>query len=112
MEELKPFPTIKLYKGATSIVKFNFSKVQMDGGYLVFTMKKEHSKQVLMEIKFDEQKVYDVVFQADFTKNLYTSEHYIYDIMLHLDDERFPLCDISHIVVQGTAGGKTNGWNC
>lgn len=106
---LKQYPAITLYKGATSIVRFDLSNVEMNDGYFVLTVKKKNSKQVLFEIKFEEQMVYDVVFEDDFTKDLYIGDSYYYDIMYHIGGERFPQCAPSPITVLETVGGMING---
>lgn len=106
---LKQYPTITLYKGATSIVRFDFSNVEMNNGYFILTVKKKNNKKVLKEHKFTEPKVYDVVFDDDLTKDLYTNEQYYYDIMYHIGGERFPQCSPSPITVLDTVGGMIDG---
>ena len=106
---LKKYPEIILYKGATSIVRFDFSIAEMNEGYFILTVKKKNSQKVLKEFKFTEQKVYDLVFEDEFTKDLHSNEHYYYDIMYHIGGERFPQCAPSPITVLETVGGMIDG---
>lgn len=102
---LTRYPKIILYKGATSVVKLDLSNTQMNGGYFVLTIKETNNDDPIKEMMFDESKIYDVVFEDDFTKNLSTNKSYQYDIMYHLDGERFPQCKPSPIVVYSVVGG-------
>lgn len=106
---LKEYPKITLYKGATSVVRFDLSNVNMNEGYFVFTMKAKKSNDVLKQFVFNEKKIYDVTFEDDFTKDLIISCDYYYDIMYHVGEERFPQCLPSKIEIKKTIGGLDSG---
>lgn len=105
---LKQYPEITLHKGASSIVKFDFSNIEMGDGFHVFTMKDKVNKTVLKSIRFDEAREYNIAFDDDFTKDLSTVGEYCYDIMYHLNENRFPRCAVSPIKVVETVGGRNN----
>ena len=98
--KLSIFPTITLYRGATCEVTFDFSDFDFsNGGYCQFVMKQTYSDKKIKSINFDESKKYIVVFNDDFTVNL-SNHEYKYDIMYMINDERYPQCKTSKIVVE------------
>lgn len=102
MEQL---PTINLRKGATTVVQVDLSDFDMQGGYVALTIadkKGEKRKSWTM----DEQRVWYITIPDEFTADLKVSESkYVYDIMWHLEDERFAQCAPSNVIVEATVGG-------
>lgn len=102
MEQL---PAITLRKGATTVVQIDLSNFDMQGGYVALTISNKKGEP-LKSWKTDEQKVWSVTFPDEFTADLKVSEeNYLYDIMWHLNDERFAQCAPSPVIVEATAGG-------
>lgn len=100
------FPTIYLMKGATTVVQVDLTDFDMQGGYAVLAVSEARSGKVLRAWKMEERRVHEVVFPDEFTAELSVSDSkYVYDIMWHLNDERFAQCAPSPIDVASTAGG-------
>ena len=94
------FPIIYLYRGATCEIEFDFSDFDFsNGGYCQFIMKKLNSDEPIKTIDFTESDKYTIVFQDDFTINL-TDDEYRYDIMYMINDERYPQCSPSKIIMK------------
>ena len=94
------FPVIYLYRGATSEINFDFTNFDFsNGGYCQFAMKKILNDEIIKTINFIESDKYTIVFQDDFTVNL-TDNEYRYDIMYMINDERYPQCVPSKIIVK------------
>ena len=91
--------TIKLYRGATSDVEFDFTGFNFVGNNkCVFTMKPLYNDEIIKQFEFTEPKVYNEVFTDEFTATLEDSE-YRYDIMYMVGEERYPQCLPSKIEV-------------
>lgn len=102
MEQL---PTITLRKGATTVVQVDLSNFDMQGGYVALTISDKKGNP-LKSWKMDEQRVWDITIPDEFTASLKVStENYLYDIMWHLNDERFAQCAPSPVIVEATVGG-------
>lgn len=104
---MEKFQPILLKQGATTIVEIDLSDFDMSGGSVVLTMRKcNKSKRVVRTWEFTESKVHEVIFEDEFTATLDTGKfNYEYDIMWHLDGERFAQCAPSVIEVMRTVGG-------
>lgn len=103
------YPTIKLMKGATSIVEVDLTEFDMQGGYVAMSMG-DAGRGVIREWRFDTSEPHAVVFEDEFTATLTAGgSRYWYDIMWHIDGERFAQCVPSPIDVSETVGGYTNG---
>lgn len=91
--------TLYIYRGATSTIEFDFSDFDFDGGKCVFTISNICKKTKLFQYEFDEARKYNVILTDEFTATL-TDNQYLYNLMLILDDERFPQCADSDIIVR------------
>lgn len=103
------YPTIQLYQGATSVVEIDLTNFELQGGKIVVTMRnKSGKKEVIRTWEFDRAIKHEIVFTDEFTATLALGARYEYDIMWHLDDERFVQCEPSDINVSRTVGGWSN----
>ena len=91
--------TLYLYRGATSSIKFDFSNFVFNGGKCIFTISNICKKTKLFQFEFDESKEYIVIIPDEFTATLKDNE-YLYNIMYIKDDERYPQCADSDIIVR------------
>ena len=102
---VEQFPTITLRKGATSVVEVDLSGFDMQGGTVVLAIADKKGR-VLWSWEADESRVHYVTVPDEFTAGLKLGEsRYVYDIMWHLNDERFAQCAPSPVIVEATAGG-------
>lgn len=102
---MKELTTIQLFRGATSEVEFDLSDFNFEiNSELLFTIKQRNSNRVVLQKRFTESKKYNVIFTDEFTATLYKNE-YVYDIMYLINDERYPQCLPSRIVVSEVVGG-------
>lgn len=93
--------TIYLYRGATSSIEFDFSNFTFESGSkCVFTIMDLCKKNKLLTLEFNEKKKYTTLIRDEFTATL-TDNKYIYNIMYITDNERFPQCADSDIIVKG-----------
>lgn len=107
-KDLKQLPAITLYRGATCEVIFDFSDFDFsNGGHCEFVMKETYTDKIIKKIDFDEAREYKVVFNDDFTINLAKKE-YRYDIMYMVNDERYPQCSPSKIIMEEVVNEYTN----
>lgn len=103
------YPTIQLYQGATSVVEIDLSNFELQGGTIVVTMRSKGGKrEVIRTWEFDRAIKHEIVFTDEFTATLKLGSQYEYDIMWHLDNERFAQCEPSDINVSRTVGGWSN----
>ena len=101
MEQLQP---INLRKGATGLLQVDLTTFDMGGGFVALTI--SDKKGPLRSWKMDEAKVWDLIIPDEFTATLKVSnETYQYDIMWHVNGERFAQCAPSQVIVEATAGG-------
>lgn len=104
------YPTIQLYQGATSVVEIDLTNFDLQGGKVIFTMRsKSGAKEVLKTWEFTESIKNTITFTDEFTATLKIGNGYEYDIMWHLNDERFAQCSPSDINVSRTVGGWPHG---
>ena len=91
--------TIKLYRGATSEVEFDFTSFTfVENSKCVFMMKPLYNDEIIKEIEFTESKLYIETFTDEFTATL-GDDKYRYDIMYMINEERYPQCLPSEIEV-------------
>lgn len=106
---MEQYPAIKLMKGATSVVEVDLTDFDMQGGSVLLVMR-EKGGDVIREWELSEQGVHECVFEDEFTALLNVSKYnYEYDIMWHIDGERFAQCAPSPIEVTRTVGGYPYG---
>lgn len=108
---MEQYPNIKLMQGATSIVELDLADFDFQGGSVVFTMRRcGRGDQVVRTWKFEEAAVHRIVFEDEFTATLDIGKHnYEYDVMWHLDGERFAQCAPAFVEVSRTVGGWRDG---
>ena len=99
--------TIKLYRGATSEVEFDFTGFNFEGNKCVFTMKRLCNDDIVKQIEFTEQKIYKEIFTDEFTATL-QDERYRYDIMYVVGEERYPQCSPSVVEVSEVVNEYTD----
>ena len=105
MEQLAP---ITLRKGATSVVSVDLTAFEMQGGSVVLAISDKKGKP-LKTWETDKQEKWGITIPDEFTATLKVGEEsYIYDIMHHIGEERFALCEPSPVKVLLTAGGYQN----
>ena len=105
---IKEFPIIKLHKGATTIVEFDLTDFDFQGGYVMLTIK-DAKENIIKEQRLDFKGINQVMFTDEFTANFKVGKgNYKYDLMWHIDNERFAQCLPSNIDVYSTVGGKEN----
>lgn len=104
---MEKYPTITLYKGATTIIRLDLTEMDMQGGSVVFTVRSKVNRALVKKWVFCESETYDITFSEEMTAQLMTGKgNYEYDIMWHIDGERFPQCGPSDIIVMHTVGGR------
>lgn len=104
MSVLTQFETIKLYRGATSEIEFNFENfVFEEDSYCLLTIKNTYNDDVVFTYKFTESKKYTVIFNDEITATL-NNNKYRYDIMYVINDERYPQCKPSVVEVSEVVG--------
>ena len=92
--------TLYLYRGATSIIEFDFTQFQFDGdNKCVFTISNLCGKTKLFQYEFTTSDKYTVLIPDEFTATLKENQ-YLYNIMLIEGDERIPQCADSDIIVR------------
>lgn len=97
---------IYLYRGASSLIDFDFSNFEFQGGYVLLTVQDTQTKTNVKTYKFTKQEKTTVLFDDELTSNLkISSTRYKYDLMHHVDNERFPQCTPTPVVVFDTIGG-------
>lgn len=107
---LEKFPTIRLQKGATSILGIDLTEFDFQGGTVVFTVQKSYCNEIVKEWEFSTPEVHAIVFEDDFTSTLKTgNKSYEYGITWRVDGERFSQCAPSNIEVGKTVGGFPHG---
>ncbi|MBE6156967.1 MAG: BspA family leucine-rich repeat surface protein [Firmicutes bacterium] len=96
---MKELETLKLYRGATSVIEFDFSEFEFENnGYCQLTIKKKYNDDIIFQHDFEKSIKYYVTFKDEFTSGL-DDDKYKYDIMYMLNDERYPQCSISDIII-------------
>lgn len=110
---MEQYQAIRLMRGATSIVELDLADFDFQGGSVVLTMRESGRKgRVVRTWEFTTAEVHSIVFEDEFTATLDLGKHnYEYDIMWHLDGERFAQCAPSPIEVSRTVGGWQDGDN-
>lgn len=91
--------TLYLYRGATSSIKFDFTNFEFNGGKCIFTISKICTKGKLFQFEFTESKEYVVIIPDEFTSTL-KDNAYLYNVMYELNNERYPQCADSDIIVR------------
>ncbi len=93
--------TLYFYRGATSSIEFDFTNFDFAGGSCEFTISNICKNTKLFQMEFTESIKYTVVIPDEFTATLKDNK-YIYNIMYFINDERYPQCADSDIIVRDT----------
>ena len=96
--------TLYFYRGATSSVEFDFTEFDFKGGKCVFTITPLCGKEKLMQLEFNQNLKYTVLIPDEFTATLKDNQ-YLYNIMFVINDERYPQCADSDIIVRNVVNG-------
>lgn len=91
--------TLYFYRGATSAIEFDFTNFNFNGGTCVFTISSICKKDKLFQFEFSTPDKYTVIISDEFTATLKDNK-YLYNIMYILEDERYPECADSDIIVR------------
>lgn len=92
--------TLYLYRGASSSIEFDFTNFNFKyGSKCVFTISNLCKKENLLQFEFTQSKKYTMVIKDEFTKELKDNQ-YLYNIMYIVDNERYPQCSDSDIIVR------------
>lgn len=98
---MKELETLKLYRGATSVIELDFTGFNFESNsYCQLTIKKKYNDDIVFQHDFKKPIKYYVTFKDEFTVGLDDND-YKYDIMYMLNEERYPQCSISDIVIDG-----------
>lgn len=96
---MKELETLKLFRGATSVIELDFTGFNFeDNSYCQLTIKKKYNEDIIFQHDFNKSIKYYVTFKDEFTVSL-DDDKYKYDIMYMLNDERYPQCSISDVIV-------------
>ena len=97
--------TLYLYRGASSIIEFDFSNFDFDNNSkCVYTISSIYENNKLLQFEFDEKQKYTMIISDEFTKTLKDNK-YLYNIMYIVGDERYPQCADSDIIVRNIVNG-------
>lgn len=107
MNELE---TLVLYQGATMMFQIDLTGCELNGGKFVLCVREKDKNKPILVKEMTSADVHTVTIGTNITQNLIISEDkYEYDIMLHINGERFPQCSPSPVSVRKTVGGVRNG---
>lgn len=108
---LKVLEKLKLYRGATSVIELDFTGFTFENNsYCQLTIKKKYNDDIVFQHDFDKPIKYYVTFKDEFTASL-DDDKYKYDIMYMLDDERYPQCLISDIIIDEVVNNYKGEFN-
>lgn len=91
--------TLYLYRGASSSIDFDFTNFEFNGGKCIFTISNLCKKENLLQFEFDKSQKYTMIITDEFTSKLKDNK-YLYNIMYMINDDRFPQCADSDIIVR------------
>lgn len=91
--------TLYLYRGASSSIEFDFTEFNFNGGKCIFTLSNLCKKENLLQFEFNESKKYTMIISDEFTSQLKDNK-YLYNIMFIINDERYPECADSDVIVR------------
>jgi uncharacterized membrane protein len=91
--------TLYLYRGGTSSIKFDFRNFDFKEGKCIFTISNICKKTKLFQFEFSESKEYIVIIPDELTATL-SDNQYLYNIMYEINNERYPQCADSDIIVR------------
>ena len=97
--DLEKLETLKLYRGATSVIELDFMGFKFeDNSICQFTIQKKYNDDIIFQHDFKKSIKYYVTFRDEFTVGLEDND-YKYDIMYMLKNERYPQCSISDVII-------------
>lgn len=92
--------TLYLYRGASSVIEFDFSDFEFaSNSKCVFTISSLCNKEEVFSYEFTQAELYEVLIRDDITINLKDNQ-YKYNIMYILNGERYPQCADSDVIVR------------
>lgn len=101
---MKTLQPIIIYRGATSEVNFDFTDFNFEpNSSCILTIKNKEGTETKFGYIFTEPKKYTVIFQDEETID-FTDDEYEYDIMYLVNDERYPQCAPSKVIVKEVVG--------
>lgn len=99
MSEVLTYPTIVLHRGCATVLEMDMTNFDYYGGYVMFTIKRKTNYDAVFEYRLDKQEKCQIVLDKIFTEKLrYAS--YLYDLVLVVDEEYYPLCLPSEVIVE------------
>lgn len=101
---LEKLDTIVLYKGATTVLEIDLTEWDMRLGTFLLTVRDLEEDVIFKEFELTTSEKHQIVFKDDETINLSVDKKYGYDIMMLVDEERYPQCSISPIKVIKVVG--------
>lgn len=108
---MKELETLKLYRGATSVIELDFTGFTFkSNSYCQLTIKKKYNDDIIFQYDFNKSIKYYVTFKDEFTAGL-DDDKYKYDIMYMLNDERYPQCSISDIIIDEVVNNYVGDFN-
>lgn len=91
--------TLYLYRGATSSLKFDFTNFNFNNGKCIFTISNICKNTKIFQFEFNESKEYYIIIPEELTAQL-TDNQYLYNIMYEINNQRYPQCADSDIIVR------------
>lgn len=101
LEKLDP---IVLYRGATTILEIDLTEWDMRLGIFLLTVRDLEEDIIFKEFELTTSEKHQIIFKDDETINLVVGKKYGYDIMMLIDEERYPQCSISPVKVVKVVG--------
>ena len=96
---------ITIKKGATALLRVDLTQFDFQGGYVVLTIKHKDRIKPIFEHRMDTAEVHIITLPDELTARMQVGDLYQYDIMWHINDERFAQCPPQPIRVVPTVGG-------
>ena len=103
--------TLYLKRGGSASIDFDFSDfVFTESSKCVFTISNVCKSTNLLQLEFTESKKYTMILSDEFTSTL-TDNKYLYNIVYIVNDERYPQCDDSDIIVRNMVNAYESDTN-
>lgn len=100
--------TLYLYRGATSSIEFDFTEFNFaNNSKCIFTISPICKKENLLQFEFNQSRKYTMIITDKFTSTLKDNK-YLYNIMYVVEDQRYPQCADSDIIVRSIVNGTDN----
>ena len=97
--------TLYLYRGASSSIDFDFSEfIFARGSKCEFSISSIYNDSILLKFTFDSPRKYTMIISDEFTATLKDNK-YRYNIMYITNDNKYPQCADSDIIVRDIING-------